>query len=382
MDTLSELPAQAQRVCGAEMKRDTQRALAFSRSSDDLDITRQCSAPVAPPLRRCNSDSPETPRVSASCMSLQDLLAERDAVVARARAVSCEVAAEQSDGGSDDEAAPQDNANVSADGVGAEPAGRIEIEASHDGGRCEDHCVDASAGGVVATLEDEATAVDEADVQGASGAASGGDTAAATPRAEPVAAAAADATWASPSEMSPAIRELLQPSYVNEAARRSTLARSRAAQGGLDQGTMGQGTLEKYAALRRKLWRPPGMDTVLAAAPDMGMLSDRSGYVSDASRQASSAGGGAGDGSGETVDVTDQRCVSVPPSCSQGPLMLDAFPEAVLIICSASRRRRLERLRRTLLHDESVDASTTLWPSSSSASSDLGGLATGVVDHA
>lgn len=244
-------------------------------------------------------------------MSLQGLLAERDAVVARALAVSREVAAEESDGGTDDELAREDEAGASADGGAAEPSRSTEFGPSPEGGRSEDQSIDARGGGVVAASEDEVAAVDEADVQGARGAASGGDGAAETPRAAPVVAAAADATWASPSEMSPAIRELLQPSYVNEAARGRTVTRTRAPPGVLGEGTRGQGTLEQYAALRRKLWRPPDMETVVAAVPDMGMLSDRSGYVSDSSRQSSSAGGGAGDGSTAAVDVTGRRCVSV-----------------------------------------------------------------------
>eukprot|EP00892_Ulva_mutabilis_P006878 jgi/Ulvmu1/4562/UM002_0290.1 len=328
-----------------EMRRDTALALASSFSSDDLDIRRKDNrrerqAPLVPPLRRCNSDSPETPRVSESGSSLSGRLGMRTALLRRAMESPAQSSASSGDEAAGDEAPP---ANVLSKGdlgdagvaAVAEASGEEQPEECPDSdgiaAAAIEHAV-GSPGSVLPRADDAPADRREAEVDDSTHRATHvhGYAAARSAQAEPV--------WASPSEMSPAIRQLLQPAHIMDATRSPTVPLT------LSQGIAGQGALEQYATLRRKLWRPPDMEAVEAAIPDIGMPSDRSGYVSDSSQKSSMAGSG-GPESNAPADALEK---------------------------SASRRRRLERLQRTLLQGASVDASTSLWPSSSSASSDPG----------
>lgn len=294
------------------MRHNTRLALASARSSEDFEITGRRAAALAPPLRRCNSDSPETPRVSASYLSLQEVLAQREELVARALAVSREAAAPDSDDDAGADAEPEvdrdGGACADVDKPASEAACSVEsVPIAEAGSGAAD--VPPVESGPIAGLATENAGKDAGDAHGGAGEDSGAVSAATTPRAEPVSATGLHTTWASPSEMSPAIRELLQPAYIHGAGRTAT-----ARQETVPQGTVGQGTLDQYASLRRKLWRPPDMEAVIAAIPDMGMPSDCSGYISDVSQRASSAGA-LDDSSNQPTDVMDRGCVSQSHAC-------------------------------------------------------------------
>lgn len=278
------------------MQRDTALALDASCSSEDLDATPSGRDPLVPPFRRCSSDSPETPRVSVSAASLQDILKERAALVSRALEAS-----RGSGGSSDDGAEPSQGDELNE----ASPVEAFVPEMSED--KASEHRgpvnADARVSGSPAEAPDAPALVSDGVQVGL-----GFNTGTETPSKGRVegeiqdAARQAEPEWASPSEMSPAIRQLLQPSHVQE-ARCSTAAPLTSAR------PTGQGTLEQYANLRRKLWRPPDLETVAAAIPDIGMPSDRSGYVSDASQNSSPAGASR-HGTDAPVSAVKQRCAA------------------------------------------------------------------------